>query len=316
MVGSARRLYWLSLGLGALGLVATVLALVTALSAVSLVPPPVAALVALCQRFLLPDLSAGAVVVLALAGLGLAVLFLGACAVLRQLAAHRRFGRELRVGGEVEVAGSRVVLLEDPRPRAFCAGFLRPRIYLSTGARDALSGDELGAVIAHERHHLARRDPLRTSLARTLGEALFFVPILRRVAERYTDLAELAADEAAVRERGAPALASALLSFGGRGPSTVAVGITPERADHLLGERGPRWELPALALIGSLVAVGAVIALGLQLALTADETLNLATLVMQSCMLAMAALPVLVLASAVFYSKALRGVRTRLPQYQ
>jgi len=37
---------------------------------------------------------------------------------------------------------------------------------------------------------------------------------------------------------------------------------------------------------------------------------------MQSCMLAMAALPVLVLASEVFYSKALRAVRTRLPQYQ
>lgn len=313
-MGSARRLYWLSLGLGALGIIATALALVIALSAVSLVPPPVAALVALCQRFLLPNLSAVAVVVLALAALGLAVLFLGARAVLRQLAAHRRFSRGLCVGGEVEMAGSRVVLLEDPRPRAFCAGFLRPRIYLSTGARDALSSDALEAVIAHERHHLERRDPLRTSLARTLGEALFFVPILRRLAERYTDLAELAADEAAVRERGAPALAGALLRFGGTGPASVGVGITPERADHLLGERGPRWELPALALIGSLVAVGAVIALALQVVLVADATLNVPTLVMQSCMLAMAALPVLVLASAVFYSRALRGVRTRLHQ--
>ena len=57
-----------------------------------------------------------------------------------------------------------------------------------------------------------------------------------------------------------------------------------------------------------------MIALALQVVLVADATLNVPTLVMQSCMLAMAALPVLVLASAVFYSRALRGVRTRVHQ--
>lgn len=228
-MASARRLYWVSLALGAFGLAAAALALVSALSPVSLVPPPLAALVALCQRFLLPDLSAGAVVVLALASLGLAVLFLGARAVLRQLAAERRFRRELRFCGEVEIAESPVVLLDDPRPR------------------------------------------------------------------------ELAADEAAVRERGAPALAAALLCFGGSRPSSVAVGHQPRACRPPARRVRARWELPVLALIGSPVAVGAVVALPVQIALVADEALNLPALVMQSCMLAMAALPVLVVASAVFF---------------
>jgi len=35
-----------------------------------------------------------------------------------------------------------------PGSQAFCAGLLRPRIYVSTGALRALGSDELGAVLA------------------------------------------------------------------------------------------------------------------------------------------------------------------------
>lgn len=310
-MSSARRLYWLSLLLGGLGLGAVILALTAALAAVDLVPPSVAELVAACRRFLLPDLSVGAVLVLSLASLGLAVLLLAGRAVVRQVAFYRRLMRELPTLGTTEIAGSDVTLVDDQSPAAFCAGYLRPRIYLSLGARDALTHRELAAVIAHERHHLRRRDPLRTSVARTLAEALFFVPALGRVAERYTDLAELAADEAAVRERGAPTLASALLSFPTSTASTIGAGITPERADHLLGEQ-PRWELSVLLMVGSLIAIGALAGLALQVALLADTKLNLPTVLMQSCMLAMAAMPVLIAASALYYSRVFRSARRRL----
>lgn len=305
---SARRLYWVGLGFAALA--AALLALAAALSALSLAPPPVAELVAACRRFLLPDVGLGAVVILSLASLGIAVVFLGARAVIRQLAAYRRFRRTLRPLDGVIIAGTPVTLIDQPRPEAFCAGYLRPHVYLSTGARDALTPEELEAVILHERHHLQRRDPLRISAIRTLAEALFFVPVLRRLAVRYTDFAELAADDAAIRARSAPALASALLAFELRGTSNVGVGISAERADHLLGSP-PRWQLPVLLVAGSVVGIGSVLALAVQVALPTEQTLNLPQVFMQSCMVAMAAMPVLIAASALYVSRPLRSARRR-----
>lgn len=114
-----------------------------------------------------------------------------------------------------------------------------------------LSHEELDAVIAHESHHARRRDPLRLLVARSVAADLFFLPVMRRLAERYAAMAELAADEAAVgATRGPRALASALLAFDAH-PSPAVVGIAPERIDHLLG-RDVRWDLPTLTLLAGI----------------------------------------------------------------
>ena len=65
-------------------------------------------------------------------------------------------------------------------------------------------------------HHGALRDPLRLAVSRVLCQALFFLPVLRPLHDRYADVAELDADAAALEASvGATApLASAMLAFG------------------------------------------------------------------------------------------------------
>ncbi|MES2521904.1 MAG: M56 family metallopeptidase [Gemmatimonadota bacterium] len=98
-----------------------------------------------------------------------------------------------------------------PNP-AFTAGWLRPHIYVATRLADELSPAELRAVVAHEHAHVRRRDPLRLSVLRFVGCALFWLPALRRLAADAADDAEIAADDTAVR--GEPlVLASAILKL-------------------------------------------------------------------------------------------------------
>jgi len=208
-VASARGLYRLGLIVAGLGAAALILAGWVSLGAVNLSPPPLGVLIAACERFLSPDVSPRALFTLSLATPGLAAIALGSRSLLRELRAQRRLAARLEVTGKVDVDGSEVLVLDDHRARAFCAGYLRPRIYVSSGALALLSRSELGAVVAHERHHRARRDPLRLLAFRTLSESLFFLPVLRRLADRYRVLAEMAADEAAAREWGRRKLASA-----------------------------------------------------------------------------------------------------------
>ena len=148
------------------------------------------------------------------------------------------------MGEEREIAGHRVTIVPDARPLAFCTGLLRPRVFVSSGALERLDEDELAAVIAHESHHAARRDPLRVLIARAIGDAYS----LRALPRREEALGELAADAAAVRSGGAAPLAAALLAFGGD--------AAPGRVDRLVGEP-PRDEVPrALVVVAGGVMAG------------------------------------------------------------
>ena len=247
--------------------------------------------------------------------LAVTVIGLGVRSGWRQLRASRSYVAALQASDdEIIVNGSRCRVISDRDPQAFCAGHLRPRIYLSAGALDQLSPPELEAVVAHEAHHLRRRDPLRLLVATALADSLFFLPILRRMSERYRALGELAADEAAVQELHGPApLASALLKFSEPEPSPAAVvGIDPERVDHLLGdERASRWSLPRTLLGRS--ALGLVAMGGLVLVTwhgIVNTTLQLPLLIAAACMVLMVGGPV-VLASAglVLSRRALRARR-------
>jgi len=153
---------------------------------------------------------------------------------------QRRFIARLPVRAERELAGRSVCVVGSARAMAFCAGLLRPRIYLSEGALARLRPAELDAIVVHEAHHAARRDPLRILVARAIGSAF---------GSREQALADLAADAAAARRVGDAPLASALLAF-----DAEAAGIAAVRVDHLTGD-APRIEVPrALA-----VAAGAVV---------------------------------------------------------
>lgn len=302
-LGRAHTVLALQLGVGLLGLGTVVLAAVVVAGRVTISMPSVDALIAACRTILLPVADAAGIGVLVLGSLAFAVLGLGARSAVRSMRRTRQFLRSLPVAAPAVLAGHGVVVFDDHRPLVFCAGLVRPRIYVSSTTLDVLDEEQLRAVLAHEAHHARQRDPLRVLVARTLADALFFLPAARRLGSRYEDLAELAADRAALRaSRGAPApLASALLSL--EATDAAVVGIAPERVDHLMGETTP-WDLPVALLVLAIATIGALLAVTFRLEAAAQTTvINLPLLVAQACMLAMAVVPVVLAAAAMLRAR-------------
>jgi hypothetical protein len=207
----------------------------------------------------------------------------------REAVAALRFGRRLQ--REDAVPFRDAYLIEDERPLAFCAGLLRPRVYISTGAVALLDDPALDAVLVHERHHARRRDPLRLAAGRVLARALFFMPGLGELARRQEALSELSADESALiaGPESRSALARAMLSFSGSG----AVGFDPARVDHVLGESPPSWRFPAMLCLLAASAAALVLALAVLAGRVATGAATLAPpfLSRQPCVLVLALLP-------------------------
>lgn len=295
-------LYRLDVALGTLGLLAAATVMALALS--SLNTGSKAAhhdtLALAGQRFTYPHVNAAAIALLTMAAIGMLVVMRAASALLRHWRCQRQLLRALTATVCQEVPAD-VTVIRDPRPQAFCIGYLRPRICISTGTLDALGSGELTAVLSHERHHRAARDPLRLAVARILSDSLFFLPVLRNLTERYSALIELSADEAAVRANGGSRaeLASAMLVFGDyMPPPTTAVGISDDRVDHLLG-RFSDARLPLPRVFGALLTLAVLLALALitQRAADLDFTLNLPVVAAAPCIAVLAVLPI-VLAAA------------------
>jgi len=239
-----------------------------------------------------PAANLDAIVVMILAALGALVTARAVYGGLRELRASRRLQRYLAGQALVPLHGALVI--DDAQPRAFCAGFVRPRVYLSTGAVDILDEDALRAVLAHEAHHAHRHDPLRLAAGRVLAGALFFVPALGDLVERQQALAELSADESAMRA--APdnrsALARAMLSFSDAPDSAGSTGIDPARVDYLLGEP-PSWRFPALLCMAGaavIILLAAIALLAARLA-SGSATLALPFISHQPCIVVLATIP-------------------------
>jgi hypothetical protein len=252
------------------------------------------------QDFSYPAVNLAAGVLLGLAVLGAAVIVAWLRSAWRHVRATRAFVRDLLVIGPLP-GHAAVYVIEDRAPHAFCAGYLRPRVYVSTRALELLSPAELRVVLAHEYHHRDMRDPLRQACGRCLSQALFFMPVLRRLHERYTELAELTADAAALRAAdGAKApLASAMLVLGTHDSENV-VGISPERVDWLLGRERP-WQLPSLLVLAALATIAALVTLvwRTSAAASAHTTLSLPVVSSQPCVLVLGLVPTLACAAAI-----------------
>ncbi len=98
--------------------------------------------------------------------------------------------------------GEKVVYLDISTPRAFCLGFWRPHIWLTSGLVALLSDEELTAVLAHEAYHCRRRDPLRLLITRAIKSAFFFLPLVSYLAQAAELQQETAADQSAIRQVG------------------------------------------------------------------------------------------------------------------
>ena len=284
-------MFTLAVVLGIAGVGAATAAIVAAVGSVHRVAATMGQIDVLGLRLSYPELNGAEWALLGTAIIGVAALGIALIGFVKQRAAYRRFVSRLEVVGALE--GNRSVkVVADPRPQAFCAGYLRPTVYVSQRTVELLTAPELDAVLAHEHHHRRVKDPLRFAFGRILSQALFFAPALRSLWERYADEAELHADRAAVRASagGAGALASALLQFDESSAPGVA-GISPERVDSLLGHTGD-WRLPWRRISGSL---GAVSSLGVVLwettgTASAQATFNLPFLSSRPCIVVMAVL--------------------------
>ena len=284
--------------LGVVGFVAAGLGLGVALGEVNLAASP-AAIASACWHFVMPRVTPGSIAVLALASLGLTVLARAARSAAIRGRAIRHSARRGRTR-RARLAQTDVWITDEPHAAAYTAGLLRPRIYLTEGALAALEPEPLAAVIAHEAHHVARRDPLRLLIAHVMADALFFLPALGRLATRYAAQAELAADNAAVRAGNGPRpLAAALLAFDQHAPAS-AVGIAPERVDQLLGTP-PRVALPTALLAGAALTIALILAITFQLSTTPldHRETSLPTVIEQLCLAVRAMLPIIATALAI-----------------
>ena len=96
----------------------------------------------------------------------------------------------------------RVRILQHPTPTAYCIPGRRSRVVISQGVLDALPGDQLDAVVAHEEAHLRGRHDLLLEFFSVVHRA---VPGPLRSEEALTEvrlLIEALADRAAVRRSG------------------------------------------------------------------------------------------------------------------
>jgi Zn-dependent protease with chaperone function len=286
------RVFAASVLLGLLGLASAVFVVTRLFESWRVSSEPASHVVSIFgARLAYPAANAGAIVVTVLAGLGLLMAGAAVWRLVREIIADRSFRRALAASPPAPRDGAWVIT--DERPQAFCAGLLRPRVYFSTGALELLDPPALAAVLAHERHHARRHDPLRLACGRVLAAGLFFIPGMRRLVERQDALAEISADEAAVLTAGVErsGLASAMLSFS-QVSSTDALGIDPERVDYLLGEP-PRWRFPAALCLGIAATLSLLIAVAVLAAHAAAGSATLAPpfLSSQPCVAVLAMIP-------------------------
>src|SRR5205823_6932328 len=121
--------------------------------------------------------------------------------------------------------GDRVRIVDAGDAFSFAFGMSRPAVVVSRGLVQSVDPGELAAVLHHERYHVANYDPLKVVLARSLPEALFFIPALRELRERYIASRELAADRRAMSRSGSGGLAGALYKVIA-GPPGVSLGAS------------------------------------------------------------------------------------------
>ena len=134
----------------------------------------------------------------------------------RNLRAARRRHRDLvDLLGDARDGDHRTRVLEHTTPTAYCVPGVHRRVVLTQGTIDRLAPDELDAVLAHERAHLAARHDLVMEFFTVVHEA---VPRLLRCDAALREvhlLIEVLADRAAVRGAGVLSTGRAIVAMAG-----------------------------------------------------------------------------------------------------
>ncbi|MGC1380913.1 MAG: M56 family metallopeptidase [Candidatus Baltobacteraceae bacterium] len=100
--------------------------------------------------------------------------------------------------------GQRDVYLSEDVAVPIVAGIVAPKIVVPCDLPERLSAAELHQVVAHERAHVLRNDPLWNLLQRLIEAALFFNPWVRIAAAALSNEREAACDDWVVEKTGSP----------------------------------------------------------------------------------------------------------------
>nr|MDT0524302.1 M56 family metallopeptidase [Streptomyces sp. DSM 41633] len=132
-----------------------------------------------------------------------------------------------------------VFIVDTDERTAYCVAGAPPALVVTTGAIAALGGDELQAVLAHERAHLDGHHLKIVTALRGLAMVFPRVRLMTRAATDVGRLLEMCADDAAVRRHGQRSLLAGLMALAGTTPAQ-ALGA----ADVALLNRAERLALP------------------------------------------------------------------------
>ncbi|MCZ8380999.1 M56 family metallopeptidase [Mycobacterium sp. CPCC 205372] len=150
-------------------------------------------------------------------------------------------------------------ILDVAQPMAYCLPGMRSRVVVSDGTLTTLAGDEIAAILTHERAHLRARHDLVLEMFTAVHAAFPRFVRSGSALDAVRLLIELLADDAAVRAAGPTPLARALVACAsGRTPSgALAAGgpTTVIRVRRLAG----RPNSPLLAATAYLAAVAVLV---------------------------------------------------------
>jgi Zn-dependent protease with chaperone function len=148
-------------------------------------------------------------------------------------------------------------VLDTPGVAAYCLPGSRSRVVLTAGVVELLDEDELDAVLAHERAHVAERHDLVVLPFAAWVAALPWIPGVRAARAAVARLVEMVADDRACAGRNRAVLASALARVGtatapagGLGAADTAV---LDRVNRLLAPAVPAPWTRRLALGAAVV---------------------------------------------------------------
>ncbi|GAA3228628.1 M56 family metallopeptidase [Pseudonocardia petroleophila] len=193
-------------------------------------------------------------------------------ALLRFRARTHRHADAARLLGRYDDALG-AVILDVPERVVYAIAGRPPTIVLSRSALRALDENQLAVVLAHERAHLTGRHHLVRGLSSALARVMPRIPLFTAGHRELARLVEMCADDAAIRNRDARHLVSALLaltapvSIPGSALAAAAGGGVIRRAERLMSRpsRGAlRWTRVLLmagsvALLAGPVVVGSVL---------------------------------------------------------
>jgi Zn-dependent protease with chaperone function len=203
-------------------------------------------------------------------------LMIMAASLVRSAARHRRqveaFRRAQHSGLAVlgGAADSTMVVLPHPTPAAYCVPGRPGRVVVTDGAVRVLESDQIRAVVAHERAHLAGRHDRLVGLATVLDRGLGWIaPVFRRARREIAALVEIIADDAALKQCAGPQLAAALVALADatvpRPALSAGGGDLAQRVDRLISPPTPlgpasRWMTRVLLVAFFMVPLATALA--------------------------------------------------------